>query len=223
MSGYVKQHLPIILVNHLTTEKSVQNTLTSGFVEVDKSLGNSRIDCEFSGTTAVVSYLKVRAPGGLLGRAAAWCCTVCAAWGARGRRRGAFQYRMHALLGGARLPSLTCFPPLLPLAQSTPPAPPPPCCQGWALGTAQGGPLRMPIRAHATGLVTTLHAPPPPQTGRRSPLESSVDGGGSPRDAVACKVTGSRGIAYLDAPHPHCIRRRRAGRSPLRGWATRAA
>lgn len=59
VSGYVKQHLPIILVNHMTTEKNVQKTLTSGFLEVDKSLSNSRIDCEFSGSTAVVSYLKV--------------------------------------------------------------------------------------------------------------------------------------------------------------------
>lgn len=61
MSGYVKQHLPIILVNHMTMEKNVQKTLSAGFVEVDRSLANSRIDCEFSGTTAVVSYLKVRA------------------------------------------------------------------------------------------------------------------------------------------------------------------
>ncbi|KAF5836988.1 phosphatase 2C-like domain-containing protein [Dunaliella salina] len=60
VSGYVKQHLPIILVNHMTTEKNVQKTLTSGFIEVDKSLSNSRIDCEFSGTTAVVAYLKGR-------------------------------------------------------------------------------------------------------------------------------------------------------------------
>lgn len=60
VSGYVKQHLPIILVNHLTTEKDVQRALGQGFVEVDKSLGNSRIDCEFSGSTAVVSYLKGR-------------------------------------------------------------------------------------------------------------------------------------------------------------------
>lgn len=60
MSGYVKQHLPIILVNHLTLEKDVRKALSLGFTEVDKSLGNSRIDCEFSGSTAVVSYLKVR-------------------------------------------------------------------------------------------------------------------------------------------------------------------
>lgn len=58
VSGYVKQHLPIILVNHLTTDRDVKKALHSGFVEVDKSLGNSRIDCEFSGSTAVVSYLK---------------------------------------------------------------------------------------------------------------------------------------------------------------------
>ena len=52
--------MPIILVNHLTSERDVKKALTSGFLEVDKSLGNSRIDCEFSGSTAVVSYLKVR-------------------------------------------------------------------------------------------------------------------------------------------------------------------
>ncbi|GFR39840.1 hypothetical protein Agub_g335 [Astrephomene gubernaculifera] len=58
VSGYVKQHLPIILVNHLTLEKDVKKALTQGFCEVDRSLANSRIDCEFSGSTAVVSYLK---------------------------------------------------------------------------------------------------------------------------------------------------------------------
>ena len=60
MSGYVKQHLPIILVNHLISDKNVKKALTSGFLEVDRNLANSRIDCEFSGSTAVVSYLKVR-------------------------------------------------------------------------------------------------------------------------------------------------------------------
>ena len=29
-----------------------------GFLEVDKALGGSRIDCEFSGSTSVVSFLK---------------------------------------------------------------------------------------------------------------------------------------------------------------------
>lgn len=29
-----------------------------GFMEVDKALGSSRIDCEFSGSTSVVSFLK---------------------------------------------------------------------------------------------------------------------------------------------------------------------
>jgi serine/threonine protein phosphatase PrpC len=59
VSGYLKQHLPIILVNHLTNEsKSVEDALTSGFLEVDKGLGNSRIDCEFSGSTCVVGYIQ---------------------------------------------------------------------------------------------------------------------------------------------------------------------
>lgn len=60
VSGFVKQHLPIILVNHLTSQKDVPKALSAGFIEVDKSLGGSRIDCEFSGSTAVVSYLKGR-------------------------------------------------------------------------------------------------------------------------------------------------------------------
>lgn len=61
VSGFVKQHLPIILVNHLTSEgKSVEDALTSGFLEVDKGLSNSRIDCEFSGSTCVVAYIKGR-------------------------------------------------------------------------------------------------------------------------------------------------------------------
>lgn len=59
MSGFVKQHLPILLVNHLTTEPDVKRALVSGFMEVDAGLGNSRIDCEFSGSTCVVAYMKV--------------------------------------------------------------------------------------------------------------------------------------------------------------------
>lgn len=33
---------------------------SAGFVEVDKALANSRIDCEFSGSTAVVAFLKAK-------------------------------------------------------------------------------------------------------------------------------------------------------------------
>jgi serine/threonine protein phosphatase PrpC len=58
VSGYVKQHLPIMLVNHLGSEGDVSKALTKGFMEVDKALGSSRIDCEFSGSTAVVSFLS---------------------------------------------------------------------------------------------------------------------------------------------------------------------
>ena len=34
--------------------------VSAGFVEVDKALANSRIDCEFSGSTAVVAFLKAK-------------------------------------------------------------------------------------------------------------------------------------------------------------------
>jgi hypothetical protein len=60
VSGFVKQHLPITLVNHLTREREPSSALSAGFLEVNKSLSASRIDCEFSGTTCVVAYLKVR-------------------------------------------------------------------------------------------------------------------------------------------------------------------
>eukprot|EP00879_Flechtneria_rotunda_P011713 GHRR01012234.1.p2 GENE.GHRR01012234.1~~GHRR01012234.1.p2 ORF type:complete len:382 (+),score=136.61 GHRR01012234.1:110-1255(+) len=58
VSGFVKQHLPIILVNHLTSGVSVEDALTTGFLEVDRNLASSRIDCEFSGSTCAVAYLK---------------------------------------------------------------------------------------------------------------------------------------------------------------------
>uniref|UniRef100_A0A7R9YVZ8 PPM-type phosphatase domain-containing protein n=1 Tax=Chlamydomonas euryale TaxID=1486919 RepID=A0A7R9YVZ8_9CHLO len=59
VSGYVKQHLPMILVNRLTTEKDDMQAISAAFLEAQASLeSTSRIDCEFSGTTAVVSLLK---------------------------------------------------------------------------------------------------------------------------------------------------------------------
>ncbi|KAG1676518.1 hypothetical protein FOA52_000061 [Chlamydomonas sp. UWO 241] len=59
VSGYVKQHLPMILVNRLTTETDVMKAMSASFLEAQDSLqGTSRIDCEFSGSTAVVSFLK---------------------------------------------------------------------------------------------------------------------------------------------------------------------
>lgn len=58
VSGYVKQHLPIVLVNLLSSEADPCKALSLGFNKVHKSLGKSRIDCEFSGSTAVVAYLK---------------------------------------------------------------------------------------------------------------------------------------------------------------------
>ncbi len=48
-----------MLVHHITSNPSPKDALSDGFLEVDASLANSRVDCEFSGSTAVVSFLKV--------------------------------------------------------------------------------------------------------------------------------------------------------------------
>lgn len=58
VSGFIKQQLPIILVNQLTSKEDPRNALSTGFIEVDQALGNSRIDCEYSGSTCVVAYLN---------------------------------------------------------------------------------------------------------------------------------------------------------------------
>lgn len=59
MSSYVKQHLPIILVQHMGALDNTAQALRQAFVDVDLVLRKSKVDCEFSGTTAVVSLLKV--------------------------------------------------------------------------------------------------------------------------------------------------------------------
>lgn len=64
MSGFVKNHLPIVLVNHITGNQDLSAALTTGFLEVDENLKTSRIDCEFSGSTCTVAYLKVGGGGG---------------------------------------------------------------------------------------------------------------------------------------------------------------
>ncbi|KAK9800175.1 hypothetical protein WJX73_003721 [Symbiochloris irregularis] len=58
VSGFVKQHLPIVLVNQLAAENDTESALVKGFLEVNESLTATRIDCEFSGSTAVVSLLR---------------------------------------------------------------------------------------------------------------------------------------------------------------------
>lgn len=58
VSAFVKQHLPILLVDHLTSGSTAQRALSEGFLEVDARLGASRIDCEFSGSTCAVAYLR---------------------------------------------------------------------------------------------------------------------------------------------------------------------
>lgn len=79
MSGFVKQHLPILLVNHLTSGMSVQEALTAGFLEVDKNLAGSRVDCEFSGSTCSLAHLKVTSaePGGSLHHSMLLMCCYC--------------------------------------------------------------------------------------------------------------------------------------------------
>lgn len=59
VSGYVKQHFPELLVHHLKQEEdNIPAALTEGFLDVDEKLAQSFVDCEFSGSTAVVSMLK---------------------------------------------------------------------------------------------------------------------------------------------------------------------
>lgn len=89
VSAFVKQHLPILLVDHLSGADGggddggagggAARALAEGFLEVDARLGASRIDCEFSGSTCVVAYLRgnqlttawVGDSRGVLGRATA--------------------------------------------------------------------------------------------------------------------------------------------------------
>lgn len=59
VSGYIKQHLPDLLVSQLKQEQNnIPAALTEGFLEVDERLSASHVDCEFSGSTACVSLLK---------------------------------------------------------------------------------------------------------------------------------------------------------------------
>jgi hypothetical protein len=59
VSGFVKQHLPILLVQHLTSGLGLKEALTAGFLEVDAGLAGSNVDCEFSGSTCSLAHLKV--------------------------------------------------------------------------------------------------------------------------------------------------------------------
>ncbi len=42
VSGFVKQHLPILLLNHLSTQPNHRQALSTGFLEMDAALANSR-------------------------------------------------------------------------------------------------------------------------------------------------------------------------------------
>ncbi|KAF6264742.1 phosphatase 2C-like domain-containing protein [Scenedesmus sp. NREL 46B-D3] len=58
VSGFVKQHLPILLVQHLTSGLSLKEALSTGFLDVDAGLAGSNVDCEFSGSTCSLAHLK---------------------------------------------------------------------------------------------------------------------------------------------------------------------
>lgn len=68
VSAFVKQHLPLLLVDRLKSGAPVGDALSETFLEVDERLAASSIDCEFNGTTCVVAHLQV---GGCV------CCGVC--------------------------------------------------------------------------------------------------------------------------------------------------
>lgn len=59
VSAFVKHHLPVVLMEDLTSGIAPGDALSRGFLAVDERLGASAIDCEFSGSTAVVAFLKV--------------------------------------------------------------------------------------------------------------------------------------------------------------------
>ena len=63
VSSYVKHHLPLILVSQLNIHEDISKALVNGFLDVDKNMTHSSVDCEFSGTTAAVSFLKVTKEG----------------------------------------------------------------------------------------------------------------------------------------------------------------
>jgi len=61
VSSFVKQYVPDLLLEHLSREgDNIPAALTETFLDVDERLGSSHVDCEFSGSTAVVSFLKGR-------------------------------------------------------------------------------------------------------------------------------------------------------------------
>lgn len=57
-SSFAKHHLPLGLVPQLRNGNDVTKALEKTFLDVDKKLIESSIDCEVSGTTAIVSLLK---------------------------------------------------------------------------------------------------------------------------------------------------------------------
>lgn len=60
MSAFVKQNLPVLLAKQLEHETDPGKALRHAFMATQEALCASNIDCEFSGSTAVVSFLHGR-------------------------------------------------------------------------------------------------------------------------------------------------------------------
>ncbi|KAF8065728.1 NHX8 [Scenedesmus sp. PABB004] len=59
VSGFVKQHLPGLLVAALTSGgQDVPGALRSSFLDVDAALARSAVDCEFSGSTCSLVHMQ---------------------------------------------------------------------------------------------------------------------------------------------------------------------
>jgi hypothetical protein len=96
VSGFVKSNLPIVLVNHITSSIDLRRAFIQSFLEVDQGLAESKVDCEFSGSTCTVAYLKVSCASGHEGTNAAAC---------QGASRGKKSEQGHAcpVLGNGQL------------------------------------------------------------------------------------------------------------------------
>lgn len=57
MSAYVSRTLPVVVAEQEKLEEDTVRTLDRAFVQCNKSLLQSKIDCMFSGTTVIVVYL----------------------------------------------------------------------------------------------------------------------------------------------------------------------
>lgn len=116
VSGFVKKQLPASLAQLSGSIPEPRQLLMETYAQVDRALNSSQVDCEFSGTTAVVMYAKgsqvrrgqttVRAQGGTR---VPRCLCFRARRATHGRsRRGSPHLITLAMVARPLLPSLRC-------------------------------------------------------------------------------------------------------------------